>query len=172
MTINLRSGKESGKIQLILTIFLSIVLAIFIVATLPQINLENVTSSFMPKGIIGIFEATALLFVAYIGFEAIATVGGEIENPEKVIPLASFISVALCSLIYVLVGFASLGVVNWTVLKESMTPLALVAQATLGRYGEYLVIIGGVVATLTTLNASLLASTRGTLCNEQRWILA
>ena len=118
------------------------------------------TPSFMPKGLSGVLAATGLIFVAYWGFESIATVGGEIQEPARNIPRACVLAVLVSGAIYMLVSLASLGAVGWEALASSSTPLVLVGRALMGTAGEIFVSCLGAVATLTSLNAALLSAAR------------
>ncbi len=159
--LNVRGIRETGRVQLFLTALLVAGLVGFSLASLTSWDPSALTRpSFMPKGIRGVLAATGFAFVAYWGFESIATVGGEVREPEKVIPAACLLAVLASGAIYVLVSLASIGLVGWELLAESETPLVLVGRALLGPAGELLMSLLGAIATLTSLNAALLSAAR------------
>ncbi|UMM20902.1 hypothetical protein L5515_015988 [Caenorhabditis briggsae] len=67
-------------------------------------NYPDGTSKFFPYGIQGAVSGASTCFFAYIGFEALATAGEEAKNPHRTIPLATFSSLAIISVLYVLMG--------------------------------------------------------------------
>lgn len=158
---NMRSIKEAVRTQLILTIVLVSGLLSLSFASLGTIRPEALTTpSFMPKGLSGVLAATGLTFVAYWGFESITTVSGEVKKPGKTIPRACVLAVLISGAIYMFVAFASVGVLGWTALAGSSTPLVLLGRVLMGSVGELLVSGLGAVATLTSLNAALISAAR------------
>ena len=158
---NMRGIKEAVRTQLVLTVVLVSGLLGLSLASLGTIRPEALTTpSFMPKGLSGVLAATGLTFVAYWGFESITTVSGEVKKPGKTIPRACVLAVLISGAIYIFVAFASVGVLGWTALASSSTPLVLLGRVLMGSVGELLVSGLGAVATLTSLNAALISAAR------------
>ncbi len=158
---NILGVKEAVRVQLVLTaVLISGLVGLSLVALGSMRPGALTTPSFMPKGLSGVLAATGLIFVAYWGFESIATVGGEIQEPARNIPRACVLAVLVSGAIYMLVSLASLGAVGWEALASSSTPLVLVGRALMGTAGEIFVSCLGAVATLTSLNAALLSAAR------------
>ncbi|NIQ05355.1 MAG: amino acid permease [Candidatus Korarchaeota archaeon] len=157
--LNSRGMEESGRIQLILVVILIVGFSVFILSSLTSISASNF-SPFMPNGWGGVFEATAFVYVSYFGFETIATVSGEVEQPGKNLVLATLLAVLICTIIYTLVGYVAVGTVNWIVLGESESPLMLTGEKALGQTGILLIGVLGSIGTLTSTNTALIASTR------------
>lgn len=86
---------------------------------------QNRTGS--PSPVISLLEATALMFVAFTGYGRVATLGEEIKNPEKNIPIAILLSLLVAFVLYVFVCFASLGAVG----SQEFSILALETSAPL-----------------------------------------
>lgn len=82
----------------------------------------------MPAGIAGVFEATFLVFFAYLGFGSIVNVAEETETPTRTIPQAILLSIGITTVLYVLVAVSAVAVVDWQALGASASPLALVAE--------------------------------------------
>jgi len=157
--LNLVGVREAGRAQLALTLLLVSGLLALVLAAAPSISMSNFRP-LAPKGIEGVIAATGFAFVAYWGFESIATVGGEVRKPGKIIPKCCILSVLACGAIYALISLASVGSLGWEALARSEVPLALLGRATLGPAGEVFVACLGGVATLTSLNSALLSAAR------------
>jgi APA family basic amino acid/polyamine antiporter len=83
-------------------------LLVFVATGIPGLSREHF-SPFAPHGIRGILSAAALLFVAYAGYGRVATLGEEVENPRRAIPIATVASLAGAALLYILVTFVAVG---------------------------------------------------------------
>lgn len=81
-----------------------------------------------PTGIPGIFAATSIIYFAFIGFENLVNFSEEVKNPKKTIPLALLLSLAISSIIYMLVSIAAVGIMGWESLSLSSAPLAEAAE--------------------------------------------
>jgi len=108
-----------------------------------------------------------LTFIAFEGYDLIATVAEEIKDPEKNIPLATFISLGVTILIYLLVLFVCIGAIqppsgtSWQFLgKYQETAIARAAENFMPAFGVALIIFGGLLSTVSALNATILASSR------------
>ena len=113
----------------------------------------------MPTGLLGVFESSALVFFAYIGFESIVKLREETKNPEKVIPKALILSILITAVVYVLVAIAAVSVIGWEALSASDAPLADVATAALGN--GYAGIALAIIALFSTANTVLIAMVTG-----------
>ena len=61
----------------------------------------------------GVFQGTAILFFAYIGFDAVSTMGQETRNPQRTIPLSLLLGLAICTVLYLAVSFVVTGLVGY-----------------------------------------------------------
>ena len=80
-----------------------IVLALFIVVGMPHINPANY-HPFAPNGFKGIHQGAAIVFFAYIGFDAISTAAEETKNPQRNLPIGILGGLAICTVIYIIIG--------------------------------------------------------------------
>src|SRR2546430_13241746 len=80
---------------------------------LSHINSANYTP-FVPNGWRGIHQGAAIVFFAYIGFDAISTAAEETKNPQRNLPIGILGGLAICTLIYVIVGAVLTGMVKDT----------------------------------------------------------
>jgi amino acid transporter/nucleotide-binding universal stress UspA family protein len=168
--VNFRGASETGKIGNLVTVTKIIILLIFIgfglELILRQGDWRTTFSPFLPHGFGGVFKAMGLTFIAFQGFEVIAQSSEEIKNPKKNIPRAVFLSLLIVLPIYILVAFVAIG----TVKPEGMTPWDYLAQqketalVNVARNffvgGGVLILIGGLISTISALNATIFSSSR------------
>ena len=118
----LRGAKESVKANAVMVVIMLVVLALFVGVGVMNINPANYTP-FAPSGFTGIHQGAAIVFFAYIGFDAISTAAEETYNPQRNLPLGILGGLAICTLIYVIVGAVITGMVPYTELAVA-DPLA------------------------------------------------
>ena len=80
---------------------------------------------FAPNGATGVLQGIAAVFFTYIGFDAISTTAEECKNPKRDLPLATMLTLCICTLLYVLLSFVLTGMVNYKELNVG-DPLAIV----------------------------------------------
>jgi basic amino acid/polyamine antiporter, APA family len=123
----LRGAKESARANNIMVVIKLVALALFIVVGATHLNAQNYTP-FAPNGFTGIHQGAAVVFFAYIGFDAISTAAEETRDPKRNLPIGILGGLAICTLIYVLVGFVITGMVPYTELGVA-DPLAYALNA-------------------------------------------
>ena len=145
----LRGARESATANKAMVIVKLLALALFIGVGLMNLNPENFTP-FAPNGFTGIHQGAAIVFFAYIGFDAISTAAEETKNPQRNLPIGILGGLAICTAIYVLVGIVLAGMVPWKELGVA-DPLAhalnLAGYKTVG----WIVALGAVVSLSTVL---------------------
>jgi len=118
-------------------------------------------AAFFPYGTLPVFTTAALVFTSYLGFVQIATVAGEIKDPSRNLPLSMIGSVLLVGTLYILtifVGTSLLGSEQLATLGE--TAVVNVGRSIAGTLGAGALIGGGLLATLSSANASILSASR------------
>jgi amino acid transporter/nucleotide-binding universal stress UspA family protein len=172
--INYRGASETGSIGNIVTLTKIIILATFVLFGLLVISRTNAwqvnfTGEFLPNGFSGVFMAMGLTFVAFEGYEIIAQSGEEVNDPYRNIPRAIFLAIIIAIVIYLLVGF--------TVIGATIAPEGMKVYQYLGRMkevaivevaqqifplgiGAVLLLISGMVSTMSALNATTFSSSR------------
>jgi len=118
----LRGARESSTVNNVMVVIKLLALALFVGAGLTAINPTNYTP-FAPNGFTGIHQGAAIVFFAYIGFDAISTAGEETRNPQRNLPIGILGGLAICTLIYVVVGAVLTGMVPYKQLAVA-DPLA------------------------------------------------
>src|SRR5262249_53969362 len=104
----LRGARESATANNIMLAIKRAVLTLFVVVGAAHINGANL-KPFAPNGFTGIHQGAAIVFFAYIGFDAISTAAEETLNPQRNLPIGILGGLGICTLIYVIVGFVLTG---------------------------------------------------------------
>jgi APA family basic amino acid/polyamine antiporter len=102
--------RESARANNIMVVVKLAVLALFVIVGAMHIDTSNFTP-FAPNGWRGIHQGAAIVFFAYIGFDAISTAAEETKNPQRNMPIGILGGLAICTLIYVIVGAVATGLV-------------------------------------------------------------
>ena len=110
-------------------------------------------------GVSGIFRGAALIFFAYIGFDAVSTAAQEAKNPAKDMPIGILGSLIICTVLYILVAGVLTGLVNYSNLNVP-DPLAIGIDSTGVRWGSLLVKIGALMGLTSTIVVMLLGQSR------------
>jgi APA family basic amino acid/polyamine antiporter len=118
----LRGARESSTANNVMVVIKLLVLGLFLAVGVTTINPDNYTP-FAPNGFTGIHQGAAIVFFAYIGFDAISTAAEETKNPQRNLPIGILGGLAICTVIYVLVGAVLTGMVPYTELAVA-DPLA------------------------------------------------
>ena len=147
----LRGVQESARANNIMVVVKLLALALFIGAGMTRINPANYTP-FAPNGFEGIHHGAAIVFFAYIGFDAISTAAEETKNPQRNLPIGILGGLAICTVIYIIVGFVLTGMVNYKELDPSLhaDPLAFALQRT-GMYNAGWLVALGAVFSMTAV---------------------
>src|SRR5208337_1644923 len=107
----------------------------------------------------GISHGAAIIFFAYIGFDAVSTAAQEAKNPSRDMPIGILGSLVVCTILYILVSLVLTGLVSYKTLNVS-APVALAIDATGVSWGSLLVKIGAVFGLATVMLVMLLGQTR------------
>ncbi|HEX7138954.1 MAG TPA: amino acid permease [Vicinamibacterales bacterium] len=108
----LRGARESATANNVMVVIKLIAISIFIAVGATHLNPANY-HPFAPNGFTGVHQGAAIVFFAYIGFDAISTAAEETRNPQRNLPIGILGGLAICTLIYVVVGFVLTGMVPY-----------------------------------------------------------
>ena len=170
--INVRGASETGLIGNVVTIAKVAILGLFAVFGLLALGrIPNwpsaFTTDFLPNGLGGVVRAMGLTFIAFEGYEIIAQTGEEARDPRRTIPRAIFLSIAISVAIYLLIGFVALAAVQAPNGEPSwrwLGGLGELGMAAAARqflpYGNVLLLVGGIMSTMSALNATIYSSSR------------
>ena len=145
----LRGARESSQANKVMVIIKLVALALFIGAGLTAINPAHYTP-FAPNGFTGIHQGAAIVFFAYIGFDAISTAAEETRNPQRNLPIGILGGLAICTVIYVVVGIVLTGMVPYSELAVA-DPLARALELTGFTRVGWIVALGAIVSMSTVL---------------------
>ena len=141
--------KESVRANNVMVIVKLLVLTVFVVAGVTHIDTANFVP-FAPNGWAGIHQGAAIVFFAYIGFDAVSTAAEETKNPQRNMPIGILGGLAICTLIYVVVGLVATGIVPYQQLRAA-DPLARALQLAGLTTAGWFVSLGAVVSLTAVL---------------------
>jgi APA family basic amino acid/polyamine antiporter len=129
-----KGTKESAFVNGIIVAVKIVVVLTFIILGWKYINNDNFnpyipdnTGNFGEFGFSGIIRAAAIVFFAYIGFDAVSTAAQEAKNPKKDMPIGILGSLVVCTILYILFAHVMTGVANYTTFggKDGIAPVAV-----------------------------------------------
>jgi APA family basic amino acid/polyamine antiporter len=123
----LRGARESATANNIMVAIKLCALALFVGVGAMHINTANY-HPFAPNGFRGIHQGAAIVFFAYIGFDAISTAAEETKNPQRNLPIGILGGLGICTVIYIVVGAVLTGMVPYTQFAGVADPLARALQ--------------------------------------------
>ncbi len=157
--VNLAGIKQSARVNNVLVILKIAILGLFIGIGIFQIHPQNF-SQFSPNGFFGILQGAGFIFFAYLGFARIATLGEEVKNPERNLPMSILIALIVSLALYLLTGLTATGLQDYRVLAQSGSPLADAARATGNFTLVAAVSLGALIATVSVLLTNLIGLSR------------
>ncbi|WP_196590145.1 amino acid permease [Pectinatus frisingensis] len=153
-----RGTKESTKLNRILVGVKLLAIFIFLFLAGPKVDTMN-WHPFMPFGFSGVAGGAAIVFFAYIGFDAVATTAEECKNPARDLPRGMIGSLIICTLLYVAVAGVLTGVVPYTSLNNP-EPVAYALRYIGYNIGSALVGVGAICGITTVLLVLLYGQAR------------
>src|SRR5213595_1310227 len=136
--------RESATANNIMVTIKLLVLGLFVVVGLTHLSAANY-HPFAPNGFRGIHQGAAIVFFAYIGFDAISTAAEETKNPQRNLPIGILGGLAICTLIYMIVGAVLTGMVKYTDLGVA-DPLAKALDIAGYKTVGWIVSLGAIVS--------------------------
>ena len=136
--ILIRGTKESSFVNGIIVLLKVSVVLVFIAVGWKYIRPENYspyipenTGTFGEFGFSGIIRAAAIVFFAYIGFDAVSTAAQEAKNPKRDMPIGILLSLAVCTILYILFAHVMTGVVNYQAFAgtDGIAPVAIAVES-------------------------------------------
>jgi basic amino acid/polyamine antiporter, APA family len=142
--------KESARFNEIMVAIKLVVLAFFVIIGSFYVKPQNWTP-FAPNGFAGIKAGAAIVFFAYIGFDAVSTVAEETRRPSRDIPIGIIASLVICTLIYIAVAAVFTGIIPFPMLQSSLAhekaePLTMALKYLNLNWAAGIVAFGSVVA--------------------------
>jgi APA family basic amino acid/polyamine antiporter len=141
--------KESARFNSIMVAVKLVILIFFIVVGMFYVKPEH-WRPFAPNGWPGIMTGAALIFFAYIGFDAISTTAEETKNPQRDLPLGMIASLVICTILYITTAAVLTGLIPYTELNTA-EPLAKALNYMNLNWAAGIVAFGAVIATTAVL---------------------
>jgi amino acid transporter len=163
--LNLTGTENAAKLQNgVVALLLSILATVLLWGSLDAVGLVGQPSApeqFAPFGPLPVVTTAALVFTSYLGFAQVATVAGEMKRPGRNLPLAMVGSVLIVGTLYVVTIFvatSAFGSDRLSTLGE--TAMVDVGRHYLGSAGALAIVVSGLLATMSSANASILSTSR------------
>ncbi|MBI3356077.1 MAG: amino acid permease [Nitrospirae bacterium] len=150
--------KESARATGLIVCLKLAVIFFFIAIGTPAVNVDNWTP-FMPQGFEGVRSAAAIIFFAYIGFDAVSTAAEEARNPQRDVPLGILGSLALCTVLYISVAAVLTGLVPASQI-DIHAPVADALSVAGFKWGAAVVAVGAVAGITSVLVVMMLGQIR------------
>ncbi len=157
--VNYYGTEESSQLQNVMIGAETVVVLAYVALGLFFVDPANL-DPFAPTGPSGIIATTGVVFVSFLGFEIIATVAGEVEDPSRNIPLTMILSVVLVTILYALVMIVTTGVLPYQAIGDSLVPVSDVAVVFAGAVGVAAIVAAAAIAAISSSNSSVLAAAR------------
>jgi APA family basic amino acid/polyamine antiporter len=150
--------KESAKINNIIVLVKIAVILLFVFLGVRHVSLANL-QPMMPFGWKGVMAGAAIIFFAYIGFDAVSTAAEETKNPKKDVPLGLMICLGVVIILYVSVAFVLTGIVPYKLIDVGNALPAALARIGI-QWGGAIVATGAIIGMISTLLVTLYGQIR------------
>jgi len=158
--------RQSAGANTVLVLIKSTVLVVFVVAGIAYVRRDNLTPFVPPNtgafghfGWSGVLRGAAVIFFAYIGFDAVSTAAQEARNPQKDMPIGILTSLAICTVLYIAVAVVLTGIVHYSKLNVA-DPLAVGIDATGLRWLAPVIKVSALFGMFSTMLVQMLGQTR------------
>ncbi len=182
--------QESASFNSLVVVVKIVVVLLFIIAGIGFVNMSNIgigcaagttgcapfippnTGVFGEFGVSGIFTGAAVIFFAYIGFDAVSTAAQEAKNPQRDMPRGIIGSLLICTVLYILVSGIMVGLISYTQLKGETAPIAAAMGAAANQAADgtfiktlltsfkFIVLIGTVLGLSSTMIVMMMGQPR------------
>jgi len=150
--------KESAKINNIIVLVKIAVILLFVFLGVRHVSLANL-QPMMPFGWKGVMAGAAIIFFAYIGFDAVSTAAEETKNPKKDVPLGLMLCLGVVIVLYVSVAFVLTGIVPYKLIDVGNALPAALARIGI-QWGGAIVATGAIIGMISTLLVTLYGQIR------------
>ena len=158
--INFFGSKLVGRLEFYIVLIKLAILGVFAFLGFSTIKMINITPVISRSGMDSVLYASVVFFLSYMGFGLVTNASENIRNPEKNVPRAIFISIAVVIVVYVSVSLVAIGNLSIPdLVKAKENALAVAAKPFLGNFGFLLLSIGAIFSISSALNATLYGGT-------------
>jgi amino acid transporter len=146
------------RAQSLIVMALLAVFAVFIAVTIVDVDLDLLAVSTYPSAA-DIVASVALTFFAYLGFSVITFAAGDLRDPARELPLAMYAALAVTTVLYILIAVGVFGTLTVDeAIRYGETAIAEAARPALGEAGFVMMAVAALLATASSVNATLYAS--------------
>ncbi|GEM_PF-437433 len=163
--VNYMGIRISAIAQLVFTIILFGGIAVYVIGSVPYVNLDMFSDTFFDKGVGGMLMMVPIAMLAFMGFDIVPQAAEEINSPIRKVVFLIPLSVLFVLIFYSGVFFISSSVVPYTEVvaygvEGIEVPILPIAVITLGPTVSKVIIVAGLMGLITTLNAFMIGSSR------------
>lgn len=155
----IRGVRESARVNTVIVTIKLAVIALFLILGFSHINPAN-WHPFMPYGWQGVITGAAIVFFAYIGFDAVSTAAEEVRRPQSDLPVGIVGSLAISTVLYMAVSIVLTGIVSYLAFKNTDAPVAFALESIGYTWGSAVVAAGALCGITSVLLVLLFGQTR------------
>lgn len=155
----IKGTRESSQFNVVIVVIKLAVLLLFISIGVNYINPANY-QPFLPYGWGGVFQGAAIIFFAYIGFDAITTAAEEVKNPRRTFPIAIIGSLVISTILYIIVTAILNGMVPYYLFKETAAPVAFALERAGIHWANIVISVGALAGITSVLLVGFFGQTR------------
>ncbi|QTM98351.1 amino acid permease [Sediminibacillus dalangtanensis] len=149
----------SGKVALILSSFLLILIVVAILVSLPRIQWANFTP-FAPNGWFSVGSAITVIFWSFFGWEAICNLAEQFKRPEKDLVKGAVVSAIVIGLLFLALSVVTIGTATYGSQESNLSPIGILMGATLGLGAKVFTAILALIICTGTSNAFVASLTQ------------
>ncbi len=153
-----RGIQETARFNTIMVVIKIAVILLFVVVGIFYVKPSN-WSPFLPYGMSGVFNGAAAVFFAYIGFDALSTAAEEVKNPQRDLPIGIISSLAICTVLYIVVSLVITGIVPFGLLNVT-DPVSFALRFVNQNLVAGLISVGAIAGMTTVLLVLLYGQSR------------
>ncbi len=165
--LNYRGIKGAGRIEILVSFILITVIMIFLVASayfmFTHPSAANFTP-FIPKGTLSIFISMGFTFMVFEGYEVVAQTGEEAKDPERTVPRAMFLCIAISAILFIATAVVAIGVSGWLPLStaggDGSQAISYTANISVPYIGAVLIAFGIIVGSIAAVNSIIFSASR------------
>jgi amino acid efflux transporter len=157
--VNYNGIKVSGKVALIISGCLLLMLTLTVIISIPSINSGNFTP-FASNGWYSIGTAITVIFWAFFGWEAICNLANHFKDPDKNIVSSTFISVIIIGVLFLALSFVTIGTGTYGSIESNLSPIGVIMGETLGIGSQIVTAILAFFICIGTSNAFVASLTQ------------
>ncbi len=154
--LNFLGSKAVGKAEFYIVLVKLSILLVFILGGFITIHWGMTKPDFEASHTSGLLNASIIFFLSYMGFGLITNASENINNPQKNVPIAIFISIFIVMIFYISISLVTIGNLPIPdIIKAQENALAIAAKPFLNNFGFILITIGALFSISSALNATI-----------------